>query len=294
LHCDDTEMGWIFSLRDSPESNWGSVDNFYEDILSFKSSKEGIIYIQSKVWGKLQRKNFTPKEGDGIAFYHSSKAKFPPNDPYKRQQRISLIGKLNYIEYEERELKLMEFSAERRVIEILQTNPIVRDKTTKHIFENCGMVSGSVATLYKADKKEWEEILKLLRKRRDNTFVNNSLFPDELSSELSTEFIEGAKKTIIVNSYERDPNARKACLRFYDSYTCQICGFDFEKVYGEIGKEFIHVHHLKLLATLRENYKVNPQKDLIPVCPNCHAMLHRRKLEPFTPDELKEIVGHQF
>ena len=152
MHCDDTEIGWIFSLSDSSESNWGSVDNFYINILSRKSSKEGLINIESEVWGKMHRKNFTPKEGDGIAFYHSSRAKFPPNDPYKRQQRISLIGKLNYIEYEGLELKSIGVSAERRVIEILQTNPIIRDKNTKHIFENCGMVSGSVATLYKADK----------------------------------------------------------------------------------------------------------------------------------------------
>jgi 5-methylcytosine-specific restriction protein A len=35
------------------------------------------------------------------------------------------------------------------------------------------------------------------------------------------------------------------------------------------------------------NYQINPEKDLIPVCPNCHAMLHR-KSPPFLPDEIKK------
>ena len=46
-------------------------------------------------------------------------------------------------------------------------------------------------------------------------------------------------------------------------------------VYGDMGDGFIHVHHLKDLATIGEEYEVDPIEDLRPVCPNCHAMLHR-------------------
>lgn len=60
-------------------------------------------------------------------------------------------------------------------------------------------------------------------------------------------------------------------------------------VYGEIAEGFIHMHHLVPLSAIREEYKLNPQTDLIPVCPNCHAMLHKRHT-PFTPDELREIM----
>ena len=58
---------------------------------------------------------------------------------------------------------------------------------------------------------------------------------------------------------------------------CYVCNFNFKEFYGEIGKDFIHVHHLKPLSEIGEKYKLDPIQDLRPVCPNCHAMLHRTK-----------------
>lgn len=71
---------------------------------------------------------------------------------------------------------------------------------------------------------------------------------------------------------------------------CYACGFNFEKVYGERGKEFIEVHHIKPLSTLDEEIEVNPKTDLVPLCANCHRMIHRRKDEILSMDELKEII----
>jgi 5-methylcytosine-specific restriction enzyme A len=98
------------------------------------------------------------------------------------------------------------------------------------------------------------------------------LFPDEL--EPGRKYVEGAKKQIRVNAYERDSKARKICLKHH-GYTCVVCGFSFESRYGEFGKDFIHVHHLKPLALTDGQYELDPIADLRPVCPNCHAMLHR-------------------
>lgn len=98
------------------------------------------------------------------------------------------------------------------------------------------------------------------------------LFPDEL--ELGQKYVEGARKQVRVNAYERDPRARKKCIEHY-GFNCFVCGFNFEKKYGEIGKSFIHVHHLKPLALTDGEYEIDPIDDLRPVCPNCHAMLHR-------------------
>jgi 5-methylcytosine-specific restriction protein A len=108
------------------------------------------------------------------------------------------------------------------------------------------------------------------------------------SNEVKTpEF--GKKVSMIVNKYERDPSKRKDCLEHY-GYDCQICGFSFEKIYGEIGREFIHVHHIEpLYETGGENKNLDPIKDLIPVCPNCHEMIHRTKIS-LRPDELKKIL----
>jgi 5-methylcytosine-specific restriction enzyme A len=86
-------------------------------------------------------------------------------------------------------------------------------------------------------------------------------------------YIEGALKEIKVNAYERDRKARQACIDHHGT-DCKVCGLNFESRYGEIGAGFIHVHHVVPLASIGEQYEVDPVKDLVPVCPNCHAMLH--------------------
>lgn len=100
---------------------------------------------------------------------------------------------------------------------------------------------------------------------------------------------EGAKKTIQVNSYERNHEARRRCLAAH-GYCCTVCGMDFEKTYGPLGHRFIHVHHLVPISTIGKEYKLDPEKDLIPVCPNCHAMLHRDSARTLTVEELKALV----
>ena len=100
------------------------------------------------------------------------------------------------------------------------------------------------------------------------------LYPDDL--ELGKTYVEGAKKQVRVNAYERNSVARNACLKHY-GFECVVCGFDFHSRYGKLGKNFIHVHHLKPLSLTDGKYVLDPIKDLRPVCPNCHAMIHRRE-----------------
>jgi len=85
---------------------------------------------------------------------------------------------------------------------------------------------------------------------------------------------EGAKKSITVTVYERDPNARRKCIKHW-GLACVVCGFEFKERYGSLGEGFIHVHHLRPLGDIGEEYVLDPVNDLRPVCPNCHAMLHR-------------------
>ena len=102
------------------------------------------------------------------------------------------------------------------------------------------------------------------------------------------EFLEGGVNQVLVNKYERNPVNRQLCL-MANGYVCKICGFDFEKVYGDLGHQFIHVHHIEKISSHDEQYYINPEKDLIPVCPNCHAMLHRAD-PPLLPEELVAII----
>lgn len=98
---------------------------------------------------------------------------------------------------------------------------------------------------------------------------------------------EGYAERILMNHYERSQYNRQTCLLF-NGFDCQVCGFNFETTYGLIGKQFIHVHHIIPLSQIDMNYKINPIKDLVPLCPNCHSMVHKKN-PPFSIDELKEI-----
>ena len=97
-------------------------------------------------------------------------------------------------------------------------------------------------------------------------------FPDILNEE-GLEY-EGAKKTVVVNKYERSSKARENAVSHH-GLDCVVCKMNFEKVYGKIGEGFIHIHHLTPIHEVGENYKIDYKNDLVPVCPNCHAMLHR-------------------
>jgi Predicted restriction endonuclease len=101
-------------------------------------------------------------------------------------------------------------------------------------------------------------------------------------------YYEGGLKRAETNRYERNPVNRELCLAA-NGYKCMICGFDFEEKYGVIGHHFIHVHHIEQVSLHLEEYLINPVTDLLPVCPNCHAMLHRSD-PPLKPDELKTII----
>lgn len=100
--------------------------------------------------------------------------------------------------------------------------------------------------------------------------------------------IEGLTKQITVNIYERNPIARSKCIEHFGA-VCKVCDFDFEQKYGVIGKGFIHVHHILDLSLIKKEYEVDFKKDLVPVCPNCHAMLHKRK-PAFQIDELRKLL----
>jgi len=124
--------------------------------------------------------------------------------------------------------------------------------------------------------------------RRKN-IPSETNYPEDLQDE--REYTERAKKTITVNAYERDPKARAVCLKRH-GYACHVCHMRFEEVYGDIGRQFIHVHHRKPLAGRRADYRVSPTIDLVPVCPNCHAMLHTSS-PPLGVEELKEKMANQ-
>jgi 5-methylcytosine-specific restriction protein A len=109
--------------------------------------------------------------------------------------------------------------------------------------------------------------------------------------EISKLYSEG--KRILINTYvyERNTQAREICLKKH-GYNCFVCGFSFANVFGDLGKGFIHVHHKKPVSEIDKEYQVNAENDLIPICPNCHAMIHRN-VPAYDIDELKNIIRNK-
>lgn len=116
----------------------------------------------------------------------------------------------------------------------------------------------------------------------------------EMSSiDLDEEFEEGNEKLVYHKKRERNKklinNAKKLFKIKNNRLFCEVCGFDFEKVYGDIGKDFIEAHHNIPISTMEEYHKTRVE-DIIMVCSNCHRMLHRK--QPFiTKEDLKKKLN---
>ncbi|MCA9281056.1 MAG: HNH endonuclease [Phycisphaeraceae bacterium] len=107
-------------------------------------------------------------------------------------------------------------------------------------------------------------------------------------SDDSANFTEGKVRVVLSNTYERNPIARRECIRI-QGWSCAVCEFNFEHAYGDLGEKYIHVHHLIPIASIGQEYQIDPAKDLVPICPNCHAMIHRRD-PPLAVEELRRII----
>ena len=100
---------------------------------------------------------------------------------------------------------------------------------------------------------------------------------------------EGDTRAVTTTRYERSPLHRMRCINHF-GWNCQVCELDFEDFYGPLGASFIEVHHLTPVSALGGATEVDPLADLIPLCSNCHSMVHREN-PPVTPDELRRAIG---
>ena len=105
------------------------------------------------------------------------------------------------------------------------------------------------------------------------------------------EFIadpEGRKRYVLHITYERSIKNRKEALRIH-GVVCKCCGFDFNLVYGpELAREYIEVHHVTSIT--KTDGQVNPATDLVPLCSNCHSMVHRKRGEIIPVDQLQKLL----
>jgi 5-methylcytosine-specific restriction protein A len=116
--------------------------------------------------------------------------------------------------------------------------------------------------------------IELQHRWSDFLAISSILYPSQINE--PALYFEGEMREVKLTVFERNTAARNMCLEHY-GLSCFICGFDFQTFYGQIAEGFIHVHHLLPLSEIGVEYEVDPIKDLRPVCPNCHSIIHRRK-----------------
>jgi 5-methylcytosine-specific restriction enzyme A len=117
---------------------------------------------------------------------------------------------------------------------------------------------------------------------------------DDIDSEKAEEdsyYKDGAIKEYFGKRYERKPENRKKAIEMH-GISCVVCDFNFEEVYGERGKDYIEVHHVNPLSSIGKEVSINPKEDLVPVCSNCHRMIHRRKDKVLTVKELRDLIDN--
>lgn len=102
---------------------------------------------------------------------------------------------------------------------------------------------------------------------------------------------EGRRINAACSKYERSRFNRRLCLNHY-GYRCNACGILLAEKYGDAGRDLIHVHHLTPVSMMEGPAILNPIKDLVPLCPNCHNVAHRRT-PPYNLDELREFLGNE-
>jgi 5-methylcytosine-specific restriction protein A len=155
-----------------------------------------------------------------------------------------------------------------------------------------------VLSLQHLHEHGYEGIPRSVRECKDEDLLDFLLHPHQIVNEgvydvdypeTDSQLYEGALMKVNANKYERSQKARRECVA-KKGYRCMVCGVDFEATYGEVGKGFIHVHHLTPISSIGKEYELNVDTDLVPVCPNCHYMLHRKN-PPYTIEELKEMLS---
>lgn len=159
-------------------------------------------------------------------------------------------------------------------------------------------ITGEFKGLYKGFKLE-EAITSLKTKGLDYQHLvealqrfGYSLYREEAYSEndnLKSQVRDGGSYLYYSTKYERSPYLRKEAID-YHGCVCMACGFNFEEVYGDLGRDFIEVHHLVGFHDLAQDQIVDVRTDMVTLCSNCHRMVHRKRTEILSLEQLRKII----
>lgn len=167
----------------------------------------------------------------------------------------------------------------------------ITDEGQKYLNENIDEIDGLLTNGF-----QYEDLVSALQ------IINEDLEKPRRTSSYIDETVvirEGERKTYSTTSYERSSLVRYAAIDYYrqdnNRIVCIVCSFDFFETYGEIGRDFIEIHHEKPLfqedGVARDVFLKDAVKSVKPLCSNCHRMIHRKRTNILTVDELREIIN---
>ena len=262
------------------ELNWGNILHFnsekdYYEVLGFLSKEEELIRVYTEnndkagAWSGQGRMSLRNVSIDSLP------------EALKNAFEASADGRISVTHYVKNLKENHNFSRE--------IDPTGSDFTKRLYKESLEKVLETVPEEYENDfyrGYHWNcEVIERIR----NASKHEINWDEETVQEETAGTTEGKRTVYYTTKYERSSKNREAAIRIHGT-KCMICGFDFGQKYGELGKGYIEVHHIKPLATLEQEVVINPETDLICVCANCHRMLHRFKNYIVTVEELKYIV----
>ena len=223
-----------------------------------------VEYYLSGAEGKENRDTMIELIGNGtnfVAYHYKGQMHFAPS------RFIGYLNNLLSVHLVKNNGKHGTYTSS-RIDKILSKREYCND-LEKAYLQYCDAIGATPKNMVKTQRKYW--------------YLKNKI---KATKEL---FDEGDCEQISTNRYERNPEARRKAIE-YHGVKCVVCGMDFEETYGELGRGFIHIHHIVPISS-KGKTKVDYQKDLVPVCPNCHAMLHRSiHGKVLSIKELKDIL----
>ena len=163
------------------------------------------------------------------------------------------------------------------------------NKEFKGIFKECSIENAILQLKSKHDKR-YNNLISILEDIKIKQIDINDI-ENDIISETSQEYrieTEGKQVKVYTTKYERNPKLRKAAIQIHGT-KCMACGFDFGDKYGNIGRNYIEVHHIVPLSKSKET-DINPEKDLIVLCSNCHRIVHRKRNYVLSLEELKNSI----
>lgn len=231
-----------------------------------------------------------------VAIYEKSKEIYSGKDSLKNAKETLYseygVNENSFADYYYAFKNMLDGKSHKRMI-----NSDLRDYYLTRIYEDYGIDKLRIALQVYMDSISYYEgshnnrLLKTEREIYDkhSQILDKNYSAKTIEDEINEEYWEGKLSQVNINIRERNRTARNKCIESKGK-KCAVCDFDFEKVYGELGKDFIHVHHVNPISNREKEYKIdNIEDELIPVCPNCHAMLHRKR-EVISIEELKQII----